>query len=73
VSIFHSFRPTQLLIKRRYVWYAAIAFAVLGVAAAFLTVDYGHFLTDEVSRKMHGKTVGVTGDAHTETREKEVV
>lgn len=43
----------------RYVWYAVIAFAVLAVGCSFLTINYGHLLTDDVSRKMHGKTVGV--------------
>jgi hypothetical protein len=33
---------------------------VLALGCSFLTINYGHLLTDEVSRKMHGKTVGVT-------------
>jgi len=48
----------------KYVWYAVIAFAVLALGAACLTIDYGEYLTDEVARKMHGATVGVVaGDA----------
>jgi hypothetical protein len=43
----------------QYVWYAVIAFAVLALGAACLTIDYGEYLTDEVARKMHGATVGV--------------
>lgn len=46
------------LLSYRYVWYAVIAFAALAVAAACLTIDYGEYLTDDVARKMHGKTVG---------------
>ncbi|KAH8651850.1 putative siderophore iron transporter [Tricladium varicosporioides] len=42
----------------KYVWYAVIAFAVLAVVAASLTIDYGEYLTDDVARKMHGATVG---------------
>lgn len=45
-----------------YVWYAVVAFGVLALGCACLTVDYGHALTDEVSRKMHGKSVGVVED-----------
>jgi predicted MFS family arabinose efflux permease len=41
----------------KYVWYAAIAVAVSAVIAACLTIDYGVYLTDEVSRKMHGTMV----------------
>ncbi|KAJ9658280.1 hypothetical protein H2201_007839 [Coniosporium apollinis] len=43
----------------RYVWYAVIAFACLAVIAACLTIDYGEHLTDDIARKMHGKTVHV--------------
>lgn len=46
----------------KYVWYAVIAFAVLALVAACLTIDYGEYLTDEVSRKMHGATVGTKGE-----------
>jgi MFS family permease len=46
----------------KYVWYAVIAFAVVAVGAACLTIDYGEYLTDEVSRKMHGVTVGDRGE-----------
>ena len=42
----------------KYVWYAVIAFGVLAVIAACLTINYGEYLTDEVARKMHGATVG---------------
>ncbi|KAF4636561.1 hypothetical protein G7Y89_g1524 [Cudoniella acicularis] len=42
----------------KYVWYAVIAFAVLALVAACLTINYGEYLTDEVARKMHGATVG---------------
>lgn len=45
----------------RYVWYAVIAFAVLALAASCMTIDYGEFLTDDVARKMHGRTVGDMG------------
>ena len=37
-----------------------IAFACLAIVAACLTIDYGEHLTNEVARKMHGKTVHVT-------------
>ena len=43
----------------RYVWYAVIAFAVCSIIAACLTINYGQYLTDDVARKMHGKTVHV--------------
>jgi hypothetical protein len=46
----------------KYVWYAVIAFAVVAVGAACLTIDYGEYLTDEVTRKMHGVTVGDRGE-----------
>jgi hypothetical protein len=29
-----------------------------------LTIDYGEYLTDDVARKMHGRTVGVREDGH---------
>jgi hypothetical protein len=29
------------------------------VGTACLTINYGTYLTEDVSRKMHGKTVGV--------------
>ncbi|KAK4941425.1 hypothetical protein LTR10_018694 [Elasticomyces elasticus] len=48
----------------KYVWYAVIAFACLACGAACLTIDYGEYLTDDVARKMHGKTVGVKEDGH---------
>jgi hypothetical protein len=43
----------------RYVWYAVIAFAACSIVAACLTINYGEYLTDDVARKMHGKTVHV--------------
>jgi hypothetical protein len=43
----------------RYVWYAVIAFAACSIIAACLTINYGEYLTDDVARKMHGKTVHV--------------
>jgi hypothetical protein len=43
----------------RYVWYAVVAFACLAVGAAWFTIDYGEYLTDEIARKMHGRSVGV--------------
>ena len=59
-----------MLTRVRYVWYAVIAFAILAVGAACLTINYGEYLTDEVARKMHGKTVGENShsDEH-ETKE----
>jgi hypothetical protein len=56
----------------KYVWYAVIAFAVVAVGAACLTIDYGEYLTDEVSRKMHGVTVGERGGMLAEEGEKVV-
>lgn len=49
---------TPLINDSRYVWYAVIAFCVLAVAAACLTIDYGQYLNDDVARKMHGRTTG---------------
>lgn len=57
----------------RYVWYAVIAFAVLAVGCSCLTINYGHLLTDDVSRKMHGKTVGVVEGDEKGDDEQEVV
>lgn len=37
----------------QYVWYAVIAFAVVALLASYMTIDYGVYLNDEVSRKMH--------------------
>jgi hypothetical protein len=37
---------------------AVIAFAVLAVGATCLTISYGEYVTDDVARKMHGRTVG---------------
>lgn len=57
----------------RYVWYAVIAFACLAVIAACLTIDYGEYLTDDVTRKLHGRTVEVgeqSGDAPEIDKEK---
>lgn len=54
-----------------YVWYAVVAFAVLALICACFTIDYGHLLTDDVSRKMHGKRVGVVEEE--ERQEKSVV
>jgi hypothetical protein len=48
-----------ILIHVRYVWYAVIAFACVAVIAACLTIDYGEYLTDDVARKLHGRTVQV--------------
>ena len=53
----------------QYVWYAVIAFAVMAVVAACLTIDHGEYLTDEIARKMHGATVDVkSGSMETMTR-----
>ena len=41
-----------------------IAFACLAIVAACLTIDYGEHLTDEVARKMHGRTVHVPERGH---------
>jgi len=56
----------------RFVWYAVIAFAVLAVGCSFLTINYGHLLTDDVSRKMHGKTVGVVEGSEKEHEQVEI-
>ncbi|KAL5362255.1 fungal trichothecene efflux pump [Aspergillus floccosus] len=40
----------------RYVWYAVIAFACVALGASILTIDYGSYLTDDVARKMHGRS-----------------
>jgi hypothetical protein len=48
-----------MLTHLRYVWYAVIAFATVAVIAACLTIDYGEYLTDDVARKLHGRTVQV--------------
>ncbi|KAL4894250.1 fungal trichothecene efflux pump [Aspergillus ambiguus] len=40
----------------RYVWYAVIAFACVALGASVLTIDYGAYLTDDVARKMHGRS-----------------
>ncbi|KAF9884304.1 hypothetical protein FE257_001882 [Aspergillus nanangensis] len=40
----------------RYVWYAVIAFACVALAASVMTIDYGAYLTDDVARKMHGRS-----------------
>ncbi|KPI41091.1 putative MFS-type transporter YusP [Cyphellophora attinorum] len=55
-----------------YVWYAVVAFAVLALGCACFTINYGQFLTNDVSRKMHGKTVGVVEEEE-ERQEKSVV
>jgi hypothetical protein len=34
-----------------------VAFASVAVIAACITIDYGIYLTDDIARKMHGKTV----------------
>lgn len=54
----------------QYVWYAVIAFCVLALIAACLTIDYGVYLTDDVARKMHGDTVGVT--THDDVNEEKI-
>ena len=41
----------------QFVWYAVVAFAIVAVIAACLTVNYGDYLTDKVERKLHGATV----------------
>jgi len=58
----------------KYVWYAVIAFGCLAIIASSLTVDYGEYLTDDVARKMHGKTVGEHkgNGEHEEVHEKTV-
>lgn len=56
-----------------YVWYAVIAFAVFALGASCLTIDYGVYLTDEVARKMHGKTVGVADHQYDREESKQVV
>ncbi|PLB35258.1 trichothecene efflux pump [Aspergillus candidus] len=58
----------------RYVWYAVIAFAGLALILSFTTIDYGQYLTDEVTRKMHGRTVGVVeGEKRSGERSEESV
>jgi hypothetical protein len=42
----------------KYVWYAVIPFACLAIIASCLTIDYGEYLNDDVSRKLHGTTFG---------------
>lgn len=37
----------------QYVWYAVIAFAAVALIASCLTIDYGVYMTDEVSRKIN--------------------
>lgn len=39
----------------RYVFYAVIAFGLLAIGCACLTVDYSVQFTDDVARKLHGK------------------
>jgi hypothetical protein len=65
------FFPIHVHTNRRIVWYAVVAFAVLALGCACFTINYGQFLTNDVSRKMHGKTVGVVEEE--ERQEKSVV
>ena len=54
----------------RYVWYAVIPFASCSIIAACLTINYGQYLTDDVARKMHGRTVHVRNPGeHSEQRD----
>lgn len=46
----------------QYVWCAVVAFAVVAVIAACLTVNYGEYLTDTVERKL--QTGGDAAAAH---------
>ena len=49
---------------------AVIAFACCSIIAACLTINYGEFLTNDVARKMHGKTVHVPNPGeHPEQKE----
>lgn len=41
----------------RHVWYAVIPFACLALLASCLTIDYGQYLTDDVSRRLQGGLV----------------
>jgi bacteriorhodopsin len=43
----------------RYVFYAVIAFGILAIACACLTVNYSKTFTDDVARKLHGKGTGL--------------
>lgn len=43
----------------RYVFYAVIAFGILAIACATMTVDYSVQFTDDVARKLHGKNTGL--------------
>ncbi|TKA69436.1 hypothetical protein B0A49_03776, partial [Cryomyces minteri] len=56
----------------RYVWYAVIAFAILALVASCLTINYGQYLTDDVARKMHGKTTRLGKEESEPTAEKQV-
>lgn len=51
------------LTLRSYVWYAALAFALLALVSAFFTRDYNHFMTDNVARKLQGSARVKTKDA----------
>jgi Fungal trichothecene efflux pump (TRI12) len=46
----------------RYVFYAVVAFGILAIGCACLTVNYSSQFTNNVARKLHGSGTGEKGD-----------
>lgn len=68
-----SYRSIPILtISFRYVWYAVIAFGACAIIAASLTIDYGDYFNDDVTRKLQNVNYAGGVQEHEESKVAEV-